>query len=228
MSGSGTLARIMNDLAASGIGPLDEARRELLGTFIREVALWSGRIHLVGKRHIRKTVSDLVVDSWILCRFAGERGILEPAGNRDVTHAPVRVADVGSGAGFPGIVWKIAAPELDIALFERREKTLRFLERVVTLMRVDGLHTEGSGADGADFSGRFDVVVSKAAGQLQLLAPLAARLLRAGGTYITMKGSGWKQETEEAGTAPLQLAIAEELPTGRGTMLSFVRENSSN
>jgi 16S rRNA (guanine(527)-N(7))-methyltransferase RsmG len=224
MSGGGTYSRIVQDLAAWGIGPLDEAQRELLGVFVREVALWSGRIHLIGKSNIRKTMSNLVVDSWVLYQFALERGFLRSSEREGRLPGTVKIADVGAGAGFPGIIWKIAMPDLDVTLFERREKTLRFLERVVALMKTDGIRAVGGDAGRAGSEGRYDVVVSKAAGRLRLLAGVVTRLLREGGAYITVKGSGWESEIEHANSKKLQLSVAEELPAGRGTALAFVRE----
>ncbi len=224
MSGGGTLSRIVHDLAALGIGPADESQRELLGMFVGEVALWSRRIHLIGKRNTRTTMSNLVVDSWILYRFALERGILRSKESGAGPPATVRVADVGAGAGFPGIIWKIAGPELDVTLFERRERTIRFLEHVVALMKTNGMRTVGGDAGRTASEDRYDVVVSKAAGRLQLLAGVVTKLLREGGAYITVKGSGWKREVEHAEATPLRLTIAEELPAGRGTALVFVRE----
>lgn len=224
MSGNGALSRIVHDLAAWGIGPTDDAQREHLGVFVREVTLWSGRIHLVGKRNIRKNLSNLIIDSWILYRFSRERGILRSIECGENMPTAVKVADVGAGAGFPGIIWKIAGRELDVTLFERSEKTLRFLERVVALMKVDGIRAVGGEAGAAADAGRYDVVVSKAAGRLQLLASVAAGLLREGGAYITVKGGGWESEAEHADAAQLRLSIVEELPAGRGTALVFVRE----
>ena len=224
MSSGGTLSRIVRELDEWGIGPLDDRRTELMRIFVREVVLWSGRIHLVGKRSIRKTISDLVVDSWLLHRFAAERGTLKSAAGDGGAGGASRVADVGSGAGFPGIVWKIAQPELDISLFERREKAVRFLERVVTLMKLDGFRVRGGEAQKAHAEERFDVVVSKAAGQFPLLAPVVTRLLHEGGAYVTVKGGGWEREEEAAGATRLKLAAHKRLVTGRGTMLLFVRD----
>jgi 16S rRNA (guanine527-N7)-methyltransferase len=221
MGDDGALSRIVRECAAHGVGPADEEQRELLGVFVREVTLWSGRIHLVGKKNIRRNISNLIVDSWILYRFARKRGVLRAADRGMKPPAAVRVADVGAGAGFPGVIWKIAGRELDVTLFERREKTLRFLERVVALMKVDGMSAVGGDAGAA--AGRYDVVVSKAAGRLRILAPVAAGLLREGGVYITVKGRGWEREAEHADAASLRISIAEELPAGRGTALVFIR-----
>ena len=98
MSNGGTLSRILHELNECGIGPIGERRMELLKVFVREVVLWSGRMHLVGKRNIRKTISDLTVDSWLLHRFAVERGGLESTVSNDAGRGAAKIADIGSGA----------------------------------------------------------------------------------------------------------------------------------
>jgi 16S rRNA (guanine(527)-N(7))-methyltransferase RsmG len=225
MDDRGVLQGIIDELAASGVGLISGGQRMMLGTFIREVTLWSGRIHLVGRSNISRTIGSLVVDSWMLYRLARDRGILRPAGGEGPCGA-VRVADIGSGAGFPGVVWKIADPGLDVALFERREKPLRFLERAVVLLGLEGIHVRDEDVGIEHESTLFDVVVSKAAGRLPDVAPIAALLLRRGGAYLTVKGRGWEGEISRIAGPVLRLTASEELPGGRGTMLAFIREES--
>ncbi len=220
-----TLQGLINELAAVGIFPISGEQRETLGTFVREVVLWSGRIHLIGKSNIRSTIGSLVTDSWMLYRLAHESGVLQPAGIEG-SCGTVRVADIGSGAGFPGVVWKIADPGLDVTLFERREKPLRFLERTVILLGLQGMHVRDEDVGTAHASGRFDVVVSKAAGRLHDVAPIAASLLRGGGAYLTVKGRGWEGEIERMAEPLLRLTVSEELTGGRGAMLVFTRGGS--
>ncbi len=219
------LQGIIDELAASGVPPISSEQHETLGTFVREVMLWSGRLHLIGKSSIRRTIASLVADSWMLYRLAHERGVLRPAGIEG-SSGTVRVADIGSGAGFPGVVWKIANPALDVTLFERREKPLRFLERSVVLLGLEGLHVRDEDVGAGYASGKFDVAVSKAAGRLPDIAPIAASLLRGGGAYLTVKGGGWQGEVVRIDGPMLRLTASEELPGGRGAMLVFIREGS--
>lgn len=227
MSEENVISRIVHDLAACGVGSLNEAQRELLALFVEEIEIWNDRIHLVGKRNIRKTLSNLVVDSWLLHRFAHERGLLTPAEHAEPPGegSGVMVADIGAGAGFPGVVWKIAEPEIDVTLFERREKALLFLERVIAMLKADGIRAVGGDAGRIGGEGRYDVVISKAAGRVQRIEEAVTRLLRKDGVYITVKGSGWKAEAARTNRKKLRLAAAERLPRGRGTVLLFDRDS---
>jgi 16S rRNA (guanine(527)-N(7))-methyltransferase RsmG len=239
------LDKTLELIGRAGAPALDGGQKKNLGEFLGEVVRWGSKVHLVGKGDLPGTVSALVLDSLLLLETArragilgggalsgdgaraaqdargdvGARGAQGACGNSGALRA--RVADIGSGAGFPGIVWKIGAPELDITLFERREKQQIFLGRVAGILGIDGLHVDGRDAAAAAEEEPFDVVISKAAGRLPALLPLSARLLRGEGCYCTTKGKGWKDEIEAAASKSMRLEIAEELPLERGFMLIF-------
>ncbi len=195
-----------------------ESVQDLLSRFAGEVRRWGGRMHLVGKSNIEENIMISLLDSLHLLRFAERSG--EIAGKNGGRSA---VADIGSGAGFPGIVWSIARPDMDITLFERREKPRLFLERTVALLGLEGIASvRGEARDGRG-EARFDLVVSKAAGRLEAIVPLAMELLAPGGIYLTIKGEGWRGELPGTAEGPMGFEKAEELPGGRGKMLRFRR-----
>jgi 16S rRNA (guanine527-N7)-methyltransferase len=183
---------------------------EQLALYLREVDFWSGKIHLVGKGRLGSSMELLVFDSLALLKAADESGI-----------AARRVADIGSGAGFPGLVWKIVRPELDLTLFERRLKPQLFLDRVVAQLGLKGITVIGEDAANSKSAGTFDLVVSKAAGRLADILPLADRLLGPGGAYLTVKGRAWEGELPQNPRAPLRLESVVDLPEKRGAALVF-------
>jgi 16S rRNA (guanine527-N7)-methyltransferase len=195
----------------SGVSGEQAGRLEL---FARELLHWSGKMHLVGRRDIRRTLQRQLVDSLLMLGFAEGAGALESG-------KAARVADIGAGSGFPGIVWKIVRPELEIALIERKTKAARFLERVIALMEMEGIAAIEGDAGRIDRKGHYDLVVSKAAGRLPELLPIAEILLGQSGAYLTVKGSDWKDELPTAGTDAMHLEATRELAGGRGTMLLY-------
>ena len=98
----------------------------------------------------------------------------------------IRAADIGSGYGFPGIVWKIIRPDIDITLFERKEKAALLLERIIRNLDLSGIRVEGEAKIGSEHE-PFCLVVSKAAGRLSSMLPLAEELLTPSGSYVTIK-----------------------------------------
>jgi 16S rRNA (guanine527-N7)-methyltransferase len=167
-------------------------------------------VHLVGKGRLGSSLALLAFDSLALLGAVEARGI-----------AAARAADIGSGAGFPGLVWKIVRPRMEMTLFERRLKPQVFLERTVIKLGLSGIAVVGEDAAYAAEAGAFDLVASKAAGRLDEMLPLAERLLAPGGAYATLKGCAWEGEMPELIQSAMKLEAAVELPEGRGAALIF-------
>ncbi len=202
--------RVASALLKAGFQDLAPEAAGRLEAYAREVDLWSARVHLVGKGSIGENIELLILDSLLLLRIAELRGL-----------AAGRTADVGSGAGFPGMVWKILRPALDITLFERRQKPQLFLERAVLALRIEGVKVVGGEAERYEAAGTFDLVISKAAGRLDVMLPLAERLLAPCGAYLTVKGRGWKSEAGDQAGSGMRLDGAAPLPEKRGTAVIY-------
>ena len=190
-------------------GTAPEVARQLT-LYLQEVDFWSGKMHLVGKGRLGSGLDLLVFDSLALLNAADESGL-----------AATRVADIGSGAGFPGLVWKIVRPRLNLTLFERRLKPQLFLDRVVARLGLKGIAVIGEDAANCKEAGTFDLVLSKAAGRLASILPLADRLLAPGGAYVTIKGRSWESELPQGLQSSMHLESVIELPEKRGTALIF-------
>lgn len=112
------------------------------------------------------------------------------------------VLDLGSGAGFPGVVWKILRPDLRVTLCDSLRKRTQFLKFVTDglgLSSVVILHAraEELGRQG-DFRERFASVTARAVARLPVLIELASPLLQVGGNFYGLKGPTSLQEISEA------------------------------
>jgi 16S rRNA (guanine527-N7)-methyltransferase len=106
--------------------------------------------------------------------------------------SPVRLADVGTGAGIPGMVLAIARPGLDVTLIDATGKKVRFLEdavRALGLANVRPVHAraEELGIDRA-FRERFDLCTARAVAPIPTLLELTLPLIRIGGHALLAKG----------------------------------------
>ena len=106
------------------------------------------------------------------------------------------VADIGSGAGFPGIVVALLRPDLDITLIETMERRTLWLQDVVTELDLDNVTIRRARAE--EVKDRFDVVTARAVANLAKLVRLAAPLLRQGGSLLALKGAKAQAEVEDA------------------------------
>lgn len=110
-----------------------------------------------------------------------------------------RVCDVGSGAGFPGLVLAIVRRDCRFTLVEATGKRVQFLQSVAAelgLAHVQVLHARAE--DLSDHKERYDVLTARAVARLNLLLELAIPLVKIGGRFIAMKGSNAHQELDEA------------------------------
>lgn len=111
-----------------------------------------------------------------------------------------RVADVGSGAGLPGMVLALVRPDLRLVLVESLSRRCEFLTEVVGRLGLTNVVVRRDRAeDCVDLRGSFDVVVARAVAPLARLVPATLPLLRPGGVLLAMKGDTAQDEIDAAG-----------------------------
>lgn len=99
-----------------------------------------------------------------------------------------RLLDVGTGGGLPGIVLAIARPDLDITLLDSNQKKTTFLRQACIELGLKNVRVECVRVDDYKPSDTFDMIISRAFSDLAEFVRLSARLCRAGGTLLAMKG----------------------------------------
>ena len=111
-----------------------------------------------------------------------------------------RVIDVGTGAGFPGLVLKILCPETELVLLDSLEKRVRFLKSVCAELGFDDVLCLHARAEEAPPRLResFDLACSRAVARLNLLAELCLPFVKTGGLFAAMKGPDAAEELREA------------------------------
>ena len=114
----------------------------------------------------------------------------------------LRLIDVGTGAGFPGIPLKIVRPDLQLTLLDSLKKRVHFLETVVEALGLEGAEClHGRAEEAARQSAlreRFDIAVSRAVARLPVLAEYLLPFVHIGGTAIALKGLHSEEEAKEA------------------------------
>ena len=111
-----------------------------------------------------------------------------------------RVIDVGSGAGFPGLVLKILCPDMDLTLLDSLDKRVKFLSAVcgeLGFPDVKCLHARAEEAP-AELRQSFDLACSRAVARLNLLSELCLPFVKVGGLFLAMKGPELTEELREA------------------------------
>jgi 16S rRNA (guanine527-N7)-methyltransferase len=108
------------------------------------------------------------------------------------------VADIGSGAGLPGLVLAIRRPDLRVTLVEPLLRRTRFLEEAVLRLGLANVEVRRGRAEELAGSASFDIVTSRAVAPLPRLLAWCLPLAEAGGAVLAMKGSSAAEEVREA------------------------------
>lgn len=118
------------------------------------------------------------------------------------------LADVGTGAGFPGIPLKIYCPELNVVLIDSLGKRLKFLQNVIAELELENICCEHMRAEDAGKNKahreKYDLVTARAVARLSVLSEYCLPLVKKGGLFIALKGSKFAEEIEE-GRAALKI-----------------------
>lgn len=159
--------------------------------YAQKLANDSDELGLLGPRELDKIWSRHILNSAVVAE------LIEPG---------QRVADVGSGAGLPGIPMAIAAPMTQFVLIEPMERRASWLQEVVNELGLGNVEVLRSRAEEAP-KGDFDVVTARAVAALDKLLKICVPLLRPGGQVIALKGSKAAEEIAAARSLQKKLKI---------------------
>ncbi len=133
---------------------------------------------------------------------------LDSAAGVDLFTEGARVAEIGSGAGFPSMVLKLLRPDLSFDLFESVGKKCEFLKAVVEHFSLKKVHIYNlraeEGARDSKFREKYDFVTARAVARMNTLSEYCLPFVKVGGKFVAYK-SGDKTEIDEAQNAYKQL-----------------------
>ena len=167
-----------------------ELRAELLEQFRLYLDLllrWNARVNLTAVRDPEQIVTRHFGESLFAARM------LDPQAG-----VPITLADVGSGAGFPGIPIKLWAPHLGLVLIESQNKKATFLREALRTLKLDRAQVFCGRAE--QWGQTADLVTLRAVEQFERALPVAAALVRQGGRLcLLISGSQMKSARELSG-----------------------------
>lgn len=176
---------------------LSEHAKSTLLRYQAEVLLENERQNLTAVTDPKEFVSLHIIDS--LALYA----LVKPDDN---------LIDIGTGAGFPGMILKIAYPDLKLTLLDSLNKRLTFLKRMCSafeLTDVEIVHARAEeAARSRAFRESYDVAVSRAVAPLPALCEYCIPFVKPGGRFIAMKGKNAYQELVGSGKAHERLGCA--------------------
>jgi 16S rRNA (guanine527-N7)-methyltransferase len=151
---------------------LEPAAVERLVGYVSLLAKWNRIYNLTAIREPGKVVTHHLLDSLAVLPYV----------NADT------IADIGSGAGLPGIPLAVAKPNSRVVLVESNHKKCAFLRQAMTELHLPNVEVVTERAEKWRPPSTFDVVISRAFADLAAYAETASHLCRPGGFLLAMKG----------------------------------------
>ncbi|GAB4424462.1 MAG: 16S rRNA (guanine(527)-N(7))-methyltransferase RsmG [Chloroflexi bacterium OHK40] len=170
---------------------LDERQLAQFAIYAEALVAWNAHTNLTTVTSREAVYVRHFLDSLSLARFWGD--------------PPATLADLGSGAGFPGLPLKILRPELALTLVDSVGKKTAFLRHVVALLELDAVRIVTGRAEELGRNPyereRYDLVTARAVADLRVLVEYGLPLLRLGGRLLAPKGAAAYEEATAAARA---------------------------
>ncbi len=189
---------VQEGIAALGFA-LDAHQQAQLAAYLALLAKWNKTYNLTAIRDPARMVTHHVLDALAV-----------------LPHLPdtlqLRVLDVGSGGGIPGIPLAIARPQWHVAMVDPNHKKAAFLTQAVIELRLPNAAAHAARVEDLRGEAPFDVVISRAFADLATFAATSARHLAAHGILVAMKGVHPEEEIAELNDAFTVESIALDVP----------------
>ena len=172
---------------------LDPHRVQRLIGYCEELRKWNRKINLIA----RNTSVQDIVEKHFLDSLA-----LVPV-LRELEYGGGPLLDVGSGAGFPGLVLKIARPDVPVLLLEPRHRRAAFLRHMIRTMNLDGIEVSTARVEdqGAISGYDFDAITGRAVADVSRFLEMAGPGIGQKTTVLCMQGPAGRQRWEVGSVA---------------------------
>ena len=160
------------EIALLGIN-ITQEQEEKLHKFYQLLVEWNSKINLTRITEEKDVYLKHFYDSLTICKVVNLNQVKT-------------LCDIGTGAGFPGIVLKIVFPNLKVTLIDSLNKRVKYLNEIIknlNLENIEAIHVRGE-----DYQGQFEVVTSRAVANIEKLVNYTMHLVQEDGIFIAMKG----------------------------------------
>lgn len=182
---------ILNDTLTRFDITVDAPAKERLKRYYELLVEWNERMNLTALTEPQDVALKHFADSLTLLQYAEIKD-------------GASMIDVGTGAGFPGLVLKIARPDIRFTLLDSLNKRLNFLDTVceeLGLEEVETVHSRAEDGSRTQLRDSFDYAVARAVAPLNVLAEYCLPYVKVGGAFLAMKGKTAAEELADAESA---------------------------
>ncbi|XP_062116414.1 uncharacterized protein LOC133830456 isoform X1 [Humulus lupulus] len=185
-------------LSSSYFETLSSTQKVQIHLYVDVLLQWNQKMNLTAIKEVNEVMERHVEDSL---------AVITPIRNSYISHCSsscnnLKLVDVGSGAGLPGVVLAIACPGWEVTLMESMNKRCVFLEHVVGQIGLSNVKVVRGRAEDLGqnhcFREQFDVAVARAVAEMRILAEYCLPLVRIGGLFVAAKGHDPEAEVMNA------------------------------
>lgn len=169
-----------------------EVSKEQIDQFIRyyELLVETNKImNLTAITEFDEVIEKHFLDSLSICKI-------------QKLNQSIKIIDIGTGAGFPGIPIKIIFPEVHMVLIDSLNKRIRFLDEIISALHLKNVEAVHGRAEAMgrmkDYREQFDLCVSRAVANLSSLSEYCLPFVKEGGKFISYKSGDIDEEAEQA------------------------------
>ncbi|MFL4358649.1 16S rRNA (guanine(527)-N(7))-methyltransferase RsmG [Streptococcus uberis] len=201
---------------------LNDFQKEQFDIYFQTLVEWNDKINLTAITEKNDVYLKHFYDS------------IAPILHGYIKNEPIKLLDIGAGAGFPSIPMKIIYPQLDITIIDSLNKRITFLKQLSEVLHLEGVHffhgrAEDFGQD-VNFRAQFDIVTARAVARMQILSELTIPFLKLNGKLLALKAQAVDQELTDAQNA-LKLLFSQviennhyQLPNGDSRYITIVEK----
>jgi 16S rRNA (guanine527-N7)-methyltransferase len=202
-----------------------------ISTYIDILLRWNARINLTSIRDPEEIVTRHFGESLFAARHLFPSSSSPRAGAKAVDVSPCppvppvvnacKVADLGSGAGFPGLPIKLWAPQISLTLIESNHRKATFLREVVRALILTGINIQNARAETLP-AHSYDVVTLRAVERFEAVLPVAASLVAEDGRLALLVGAA--QLPQLGSTLPFHIITAAlPIPSSSSRVLAMLK-----
>ena len=197
------LSRILKDRAAEMDIDLSDKQLQQFEAYGALLVEWNEKMNLTAITDPEEVLEKHFLDSISGVSFLKDM--------MEEEEEPVKLIDVGTGAGFPGIPLKILCPEADLTLLDALQKRIGFLQEVISELGLEQVHCVHDRAEDAaqkeEYREQFDMAVSRAVASLPVRLEYCTPFVREDGLFLAYKGPSMMEELAASQNAMRKLSV---------------------